>query len=634
MAKKEKLTPVLYCGDFETTVDDDTTIQNSTEVWAAPIVKLWTEDVHVFGSIDGLFNWLKVKNEPYIIIYYHNIKFDGSFILDWALKQGFRNGFENVITQKFKSKFDLENGEMSYIISSKGQWYEICLKFEDTLIEIRDSLKLLPFTLRAIGKSFKTKHQKLEMDYKGDHYANCPIAKDEMEYIKNDVLVLKEALEFMFSEGHNKLTIGSCCLEEYKKFYSDSWKHYFPDLTDYALNEEIYGSPNADEYIRKSYRGGWCYLVKGKEGTHYKGTTCDVNSLYPSVMHSESGNYYPIGVPYFWKGAIPKQAIHPEKYFFVRIRCRFKLKEGYLPWVQIKGSPFYCPTECLEDSDFTYFDKDSKSWKKTRYMIKDGEQVEAKVTLTFTCTDYELFKTHYEVLDEEVLDGCWFYAMKGIFDGYINKYAEIKKTSTGAKRTLAKLFLNNLYGKMATSPDSSYKVARLRDDGVVTFSTVVRRDKETVFIPVGSAITSYAKNFTIKAAQMNYYGVDKAGFIYADTDSIHCDLSADQIKGITIHPTNFNCWKAECSWDIAVFVRQKTYIEHVTHEDLKPVDTPYYSVKCAGLPENCKQIFIKELEAGTKKLSDFTVGLELDGKLLPRRINGGIVLTETTFKMH
>ena len=29
--------------------------------------------------------------------------------------------------------------------------------------------------------------------------------------------IVKEALEIMFTEGHNKLTIGSCCLDEYKK---------------------------------------------------------------------------------------------------------------------------------------------------------------------------------------------------------------------------------------------------------------------------------------------------------------------------------------------------------------------------------------------------------------------------------
>ena len=54
--------------------------------------------------------------------------------------------------------------------------------------------------------------------------------------------------------------------------------------------------------------------------------------------------------------------------------------------------------------------------------------------------------------DLEILDGCWFYAEKGIFDDYINKYMEIKMNSKGARRTEAKLFLNNLISSMSFPP--------------------------------------------------------------------------------------------------------------------------------------------------------------------------------------
>ena len=55
------------------------------------------------------------------------------------------------------------------------------------------------------------------MEYEGLRYPGCIITPEEREYIANDVLVVKEALEIMFSEGHTKLTIGSCCLDEFKK---------------------------------------------------------------------------------------------------------------------------------------------------------------------------------------------------------------------------------------------------------------------------------------------------------------------------------------------------------------------------------------------------------------------------------
>src|SRR5699024_3097160 len=105
------------------------------------------------------------------------------------------------------------------------------------------------------------------------------------------------------------------------------------------------------------------------------------------------------------------------------------------------------------------------------------------------------------------------------------------------------------------------------------------------------AITSYARNFTIRAAQKNYYGNDKPGFIYADTDSIHCDLPPDKINGINIHDTNFCCWKLESFWDEAIFAGQKRYIEHVTHSDGEKLEKPYYNIKCAGMPKESKKLF-------------------------------------------
>ena len=51
------------------------------------------------------------------------------------------------------------------------------------------------------------------------------------------------------------------------------------------------------------------------------------------------------------------------------------------------------------------------------------------------------------------------------------------------------------------------------------------------------------------------------------------------------------------------------------------------------MPMTSKKIFIDGLENGTYKLTDFKKGLELNGKLLPKRIKGGIVLDETTYIM-
>ena len=633
----------IFVGDFETTVYKG---QEYTEVWASACVEIGSEDVKIFHSIDEQYEYfLSLKTN--LTVYYHNLKFDGAFwlsylMVDLGYKPAYNFDPDDINNGSWISQKDMKNKTFTYVISDMGQWYNITIKDKGKFIQIRDSLKLLPFSVKRIGSSFGTSHKKLEMEYKGFRYAGCEITDEEKKYIANDVLVVKEALEIMFNEGHNKLTIGSCCLSEFKKgFCKEDYQAFFPDLYEKEINPLDHKYNNVGEWIKKSYRGGWCYLAKGKENKVYNnGITADVNSLYPSMMSSESGNPYPIGLPTFWCGNyIPDKALAPNRYYFIRIKTRFYLKEGKLPFIQVKNNLMYKATQMLETSDI-YNNEDGKYYKE--YIGVDGKIHPAILELTMTCTDFELFKEHYNLVDFEILDGCYFYSMVGIFDEYIDHYKKIKLESKGAKRELAKLFLNNLYGKMASSTVSNYKLAYVKEDRSIGFYTVLANDKKAGYIPIGSAITSYARNFTIRAAQANY-----EGFIYADTDSIHCNLPSDKIKGIKVDPKEFCCWKLESTWDKAIFIRQKTYIEHVVQEDLEEC-TPYYNIKCAGMPDRCKELFLHSMLGTTpenateeekefcevkRNITDFKVGLKVPSKLLPKRIRGGVVLVDTYYEM-
>ena len=631
-----------FCADFETTVYEG---QTNTEVWSSALVELHSENVLIFTNIGETLSYLSLLKEN-LIVYYHNLKFDGAFWIHYLMTQ---TDYQPWYTQlsdtdyQWNNKFKMPPKTYQYTISEMGQWYTIRIATKYNIIEIRDSLKLLPFNLKKIGKSFKTKHQKLEMEYEGERYSGCYISPEEKEYIRNDVLVLKEAIEIMEQQHHTKLTIGSCCLSEFKSFYGkDDYNSYFPDLTEVECPIESFR--NADHYVRKSYKGGWCYLADGcndKEVTD--GITLDVNSLYPSMMHSMSGNVYPIGKPTWFTGSLPDNIRNaPNKYFFIRIRCRFRIKKGYLPTVQIKGSLVYKGNEWLKTSDV----KGANGAYYNKYTLF-GEEHDTRVTLTLTKTDYILFHEHYDVFDYEELDGCWFWTEIGLFDNYIDKYKQIKMSSTGAIRELAKLFLNNLYGKLGANDSSSFKIAYLRDDNSLGYKTIEAHEKQVGYIPCGSAITSYARNFTIRTAQKNYHPNSK-GFIYADTDSIHCNLPIDQIVGAKLDKAEFCCWKHESTWDKAIFVRQKTYIEHIIAEGTDPC-TPYNNIKCAGMGQRCKdllnvslgetvdlgkitdeeQIFIAE----HRTLEDFKVGLKVPSKLLPKNIDGGVLLCKTTFEM-
>ena len=645
----------LYVADFETSVSENTNTQDSTEVWSAALCEIGVTDpngVMVWKSLaDFIYNIVSLPYDKNI--WFHNLAFDGSFILNYLLKSDeWEQAFDIVGDEYFPTpEKDMKNYTYKYTISTMGEWYIITLKAKNKIIHIYDSFKLLPLSVEKIGKAFKTQHQKLTMNYVGDRHENGIITDDEMAYIKNDVLVMSEALKIFFMQGHEGITIGSCCLKDFKtKITEPFYKECFPQLNEIELPQYLTDEYTftADDFIRKSYKGGWCYLVKGKEGKIYNnGTTADVNSLYPSVMHSISGNRYPVGKPTFFEGAVPEIVNEMNYYYFIEIETEFELKKGYLPCIQIKKNPLYKPTEWLETSQI--YNKQTGNYTRF-YTGWDKETHIASVKLVLSMTDYALIKDHYNLINERIIGGCYFASEIGLFDDYINEWRKVKERSKDGMRTIAKLFLNNLYGKLASNDDSSFKIAYINENGALSFNTQEAHEKKLISVACGAAVTSYARNFTIRAAQANYYGADKKGFIYADTDSIHCDLSPNEIKGIEVDDNEFLKWKLESCWDKAIFTRQKTYIEHVTHENQYPIETPYYEIKCAGMGKRCKQLFnlslngIKEIDnmtedeqeflSTTRTMEDFTIGLKIPSKLIAKQVKGGTLLCTTTFEMH
>lgn len=622
-------------GDFETVVFDG---QDRTDVWASAVVPLYEaamtpEAVKVHNTIDKTFYYLLSKNCD-ITIYYHNLKFDGTFWLSFFHACGYKQA-RNI--HGFIDDKEMQPNTFKYLISDRGIWYNIIFKtVSGHLIRFLDSYKLIPLSVAVMGEAFQTEHRKTSIEYSGFRYPGGIITDEERGYIANDVLVVAESLLQFFAEGHKGTTIGTCCVNEWKKTQDkkDVEQLYKPLVGNPFPGD---GFADYDDYIREAYRGGWCYAVRTERiKKHYDGVTLDVNSLYPSVMHSDSGSYYPVGPPRYFSGELPPTFRDRKRfYWFVRFRCQFKLKRGYLPTLQIKHSAFYHPREMLESSNVFAKGKSRSSY------IRDGQRVDIKPEMVMTCTDFDLFLDHYDVTGLEIIDTVAFHAEKGMFDEYINKYVEIKQNSSGGRRTCAKLFLNNLYGKMATSCVSSFKLVTFDKNGAPHYIDVPESNKEAGYIPIGAAITSYARNFTIRAAQANYHGEGKPGFKYADTDSLHIDLPIDQIKGVTIDSKKLLCWKIESRWAVGWFVRAKTYIE-VSGDD--------WEITCAGMTAHSKAIFkaccgVPTDEEFTESerefisthsgmtIENFNYGLKLPGKLIAKQIPGGTLLIDTSFEM-
>ena len=207
--------------------------------------------------------------------YFHNLKFDGSFILNWCLN----NGYEHI-----KSKKESKTKSFTTLISDTGLFYQITIWFYKNKNYVRkvtfyDSLKIIPMSVSDISKAFNLDESKLQIDYnKPRPRENYELTQEEKDYIKNDVVIVAKALDTLFNEKLTKMTQGSNALSDYKSMVDKNmFTYYFP-----ALDKIV------DKDIRKSYKGGFTYLNPTyKEKEVGAGVVLDVNSLYPYVMHEK-----------------------------------------------------------------------------------------------------------------------------------------------------------------------------------------------------------------------------------------------------------------------------------------------------------------------------------------------------------
>ena len=251
-----------FTADFETTTDVD-----DCRVWATGICSIDEKLSFYYGnSIDWLFSFFSLY--PNSTFYFHNLKFDGEFILCYL----FNNGFAH---SKNRTK-NLEPHTFNTLISDKGQFYSICIKLdEDNTVTIYDSLKILPFSVDVVAKSFNLPIEKLELDYKEKREPGHILTSTEKEYLKHDVQIMAMALKTLFEQNLRKMTQGSNALFDFKNIMGQrKFKKLFP-------------IPKYDADVRQSYRGGFTYCnpkIQGKDLG--EGIVLDVNSLYPlSLIH-------------------------------------------------------------------------------------------------------------------------------------------------------------------------------------------------------------------------------------------------------------------------------------------------------------------------------------------------------------
>ena len=430
-----------FTADFETAV----WLPDESFVWAWAVCEIGNEEnIKIGNSIEEFFENIEYeKNSKY---YFHNLKFDGQFIINYLLEQGFTH-----IEDRRKRK----DKTFSTLISDMGMFYEIEVYFKVyrnkcKKVTFIDSYKIIPFSVDDISNAFGLPINKLKIDYKRFREKEHILTLTEKKYIRNDVKIVAMALNVLFNENLVRMTSAGNALYDYKEITGKSkFEDLFPCLP-YSLDEDL----------RPAYKGGFTYLNPiYKEVDVKEGVVLDVNSLYPSVLHDE---LMPIGMPEFFKGKYEYDPVYP--LYIQRIGVKFKVKKDHIPTVQIKHTASFLDNEYITDS---------------------GKEI---VILTLCKPDLELFLEQYDVTYINYESGWKFKGMRGLFTEYIDKWTEVKIKATKEKnkgmRTLAKLMLNSLYGKFATSKKVQSKIPYLEDE-IVRYRLGEEEEAKGLYLPVG-----------------------------------------------------------------------------------------------------------------------------------------------------
>src|SRR5699024_7342864 len=125
--------------DFETTTDPA-----DARVWAWVAINIADTEKRFYGnSIESFIEWCSTRSKT---IYFHNLKFDGSYIIDHLLRTDW------TVSETLKG---MEEHQFNTLISDKGFFYTMQLKFHKANVRIIDSLKIINSSVDRIAKGWK-----------------------------------------------------------------------------------------------------------------------------------------------------------------------------------------------------------------------------------------------------------------------------------------------------------------------------------------------------------------------------------------------------------------------------------------------------------------------------------------------
>lgn len=554
-------------------------------VWSWAIAPLDGDHIYTGTSIES---YIERAADLGGIHWFHNLRFDGGFI------DAYLCGVLGMESGSWMPRHT-PAGCLGALISDQGAHYSRNVHMADgRRFEVRDSLKKFPnTTVAGLAGMYGAEVAKGSIDYTAERPEGYEPTPEEWDYIRADVDIVRTALRVAEAIGNDRLTIGGDAMAEYRATMEGRFRTMFP-----LLDRDL------DDWIRRAYRGGWTYVNPKYQGRvlELQGSVWDVNSMYPAVMRHSS---FPVGEPVPMAPGQTELKGYPHT--IVGALFDAKIKPDRLPIIQVKGDARYDPV---------------------------AYQTEVRAIEWYgTEVDWALLLDQYDLEIHEWIGGFAFRGVTGMFDRYIDKWMEVKAKSKGGMRTQAKFQLNNLWGRFAINPLRAGRLPGIDDNGVVKYALTPQEYDEPAYTPVGVWTTSYARDRVIRTAQA--FG-DR--FLSADTDSCHVIERPEEgdhtvtmeypagsgvmiersvPPGMVTHHSDLGAWKLEEVFDQATYLRAKAYAERM-------IDSGRVEAHVAGLP--------RQLLEGAR-VEDIVVGTRYSGKLVPRRVPGGIILISTDFEI-
>lgn len=640
----------IYVADFETGLQDD---KGEAWVYMAGLKEVGGNTVSIYYSIQTFVKALQdiVKsNKSSIEVYFHNLSFDGSYLLSYLDPA-------KITSKKFNQG----------IVAFNYKCGKHTVFFKDTLPLVRCSIKKL-------GDLFGI--PKLDSEYRQYLPNSGQVIPDiEKRYLERDVEILERCVLEIQRNNIDGSQAASYGLKEIRRSMAQQSRsasrvkaYKAGKISQLELGSDVFDARfnklgwNDNEVIRDAYRSGFNVLnnrfenkiidenwdelgeidirfqkylesigIKRQDIANCVEVQLDINSLYLKVLRDFPMPYGGL-VKRLWGDEAVKYLYRKEvknKTAFVDAEVQISNKFGIVNPV---ADAF---KKLTDDGEGVLYGRLILPYNEFAILANQFEEVD-RLEYTKGFEWLKDFEDQFEVLDIAVTSVDIFYQAQGMFNEFVDKWFAIKHGKKDFLQLISKQVLTNTVGAMGRKGRLGlYKIVNEKKDvdenGIGTVEWSINKDvntqqldKRAQYTPVPAMVTSIGRCITSWVAL-------QCGdrFIYSDTDQVHVLLDGNfdflfdsNIYGLAnrkglLSEQDLGMFKIERMVQRALFLKKKTYIEEDVHGEEFAVT--------AGIPDSKQKFSIDGGDGRTK----FELGAKYK-QMLPHDIKGGKGIWEET----